>query len=444
MTSEKQMILSALYVPPGNAMGSWLHPDAPSHASRSIDFAIEMAQLCERGRFDLFFVADTPATRTDFLEVWSKSPIYQNILEPLTLLTAVACSTTHIGVGGTVSTSFFEPYNIARQFASLDFISRGRAAWNVVTSANDYAARNFGLAKLPPHDRRYDKAREAVQLVKQYWDTWEDDAFVEDKENAVNFLPEKFHPVDFEGEFFSAQGGLNLARPPQGHPVILEAGASDPGKELAAQTAEVVFGTGSSLEKAQAFYEDLKGRLPRYGRTADDLKILSGFTPVVGETKEEAAAKKRHYDDLVPIESLIMLLNNDLETDLLDLPFDEKVPLDRIPESSNHHQVYFEEIAEMIRSQKYTLREIARRYNRSTSTFYGSAEEIADHMQSWVEAGGGDGFMVGFTHMPTEVRDFVTKVVPVLQRRGALRAEYTGSTLREHLGLKRPKNVHVR
>jgi N-acetyl-S-(2-succino)cysteine monooxygenase len=444
MSDPKKMVLSALFHPPGVHKASWLRPDAVAGAVTDIEHYREMAQLCEKGCFDLFFIADTPAARTNNLDIWKRAPLFQNGLEPMTLLAAIAGSTTHIGLGATVSTSFFEPYNIARQFASLDHISGGRAAWNIVTSANDYAARNFGLDKLPEHSERYARARESYEVVTAYWDTWEDDAFSYDKQDAVNFQPEKFHSVDYAGKYFTVSGGLNVARSPQGYPVIIQAGASETGKEFAAETAEVVFGTGSNIEAAKAFYQDLKGRMAKFGRNPDELKVLSGFGTIVADTEEEAKAKMAELEALVPIEVRINALGMDLETNLMDLPLDELVPVDRIPEESNLHKGYFDQIAGMIRSGQYTLRQIANLYNRDTTIFCGSAIQVADVMQDWIEQGASDGFMIAFPYVPTSIVEFIEKVVPILQARGLMKTQYDGKTLRENLGLERPENRHIR
>ncbi|GHB34368.1 LLM class flavin-dependent oxidoreductase [Salinicola rhizosphaerae] len=439
---SSRMVIGALIEANGIHPASWLLPEAQDDAPTDVDYYRGIAQLAERGKLDFIFFADTPAARTDDLVAWSRAPMYMNMLEPITLLSAIAGATSRIGLGATASTSFYEPYNLARQFASLDHISHGRAAWNVVTSANDYAAKNFGLDKLPPHTRRYDKAKEFLEVVKKLWDSWEDDAFVIDKANCFNFVPEKQHAVDHKGEFFELHGALNMARSPQGHPVVLQAGASETGKEFAAETAEVVFGTGSSLEGAKKFYDDLKGRMAKYGRDRDSLKVLSGISIVVGQSEADARAKLESWQDMVHPDVALLRLKQDIETDLSDLPLDEPVPLSRIPESSNFHQVYFEEIAGMVR-EGLTLREICRRYNRSKTTMCGSPTEIADQMEAWVAAGASDGFMFTFPALPSTLEDFVEKVVPELQRRGLFRQDYVGTTLREHLGLPRPQNRHV-
>ena len=442
MSKKKQMAIGALVHANGSHAASWLMDEARPHASTDIDYYREMAQLAERGKFDFFFIADTPAARTENLKAWSRSPLFMNVLEPLTLLSAIAGSTTHIGLGATASTSFYEPYNIARLFSSLDHISHGRAAWNVVTSANDYAARNFGLDRLPPHADRYAKAKEFIDVVEALWDSWEDGAFVYDKATCQSFIPEKQHLVDHEGKYFTVHGVLNLERPPQGRPVIIQAGASDTGRDFAAEYAEVVFGSSGNLDGAIAFYRDLKERMGKFGRHPDDLKIASGISVVIGESEQEARDKLDSWQELVHPDVGVLRLSQDLETDLSDLPLDEPVPLNRIPATSNLHKAYFDEIAGLIR-QGLTLREITRRFNRAKATFCGTPTQVADHMESWIEAGACDGFMISFVALPSTMHDFVTKVVPELQRRGVFRNDYEGRTLREHLGLSRPENRHA-
>ncbi|NHN84844.1 NtaA/DmoA family FMN-dependent monooxygenase [Acetobacter musti] len=436
------MVLGGLFEANGYHSAAWLLPSAQDDAATDVDYFRNIIQEAEAGKLDFFFLADTPAARTENLDFWTRSPLYMNMMEPITLLSALAGSTSHIGLGATASTSFYEPYNIARLFGSLDHISHGRAAWNVVTSANDYAARNFGLSALPPHDKRYEKAAECLEVVQALWDTWEDDAFIFDKANARMFDPEKFHILDHQGEFFRVYGGLNMRRSRQGQPVIFQAGASEAGKEFAARTAEVVFGTGSCLEQAQAFYRDLKGRMTRYGRSTDALKVLSGVSVVVGESEEQAREKWALWQETVPIEVGLMYLKTDLETDLSDLPLDEPVPEHRIPDHSNFHQIYFNEIVGLIR-EGLTLREICRKYNRSKVIFYGTPSGIADQMEHWVSEGGSDGFMMALPVLPESLTDITRKVVPELQRRGLFRTEYEGTTLRENLGLARPRNRHV-
>jgi len=437
------MALGVLVHATGSHPASWLQSSAPPGASTDIDYYRSLAALAEEARLDLFFIADTPAARTEKLEAYSRYPTFMNCFEPLTLLSALAGSTTHIGLGATASTSFYEPYNLARLFASLDHLSHGRAGWNVVTSANDYAARNFGLDKLPPHDQRYVKAQECFEVVTSLWDTWEDDAFIHDKTEGRVFEPSKFHVTDHKGPYFQVYGGLNIRRTPQGRPVIIQAGSSEAGREFAARTAEVVFSSDATLEKAQQFYADLKGRMAKFGRAPSEMKILAGLSVVVGDSQAEAEAKYQSLQDAIHPEVGLMRLGADLEMDLSGLPLDEPIPVSMIPEKSNLHQAYFNQIATMIREQKLTLRQMYSRYERGKVTLCGTPQRIADEMQHWIESGAADGFMLAFHTLPDHLTDFTRRVVPELQRRGLFRREYSGSTLRDNLGLARPANRHA-
>jgi len=443
MNPDGKMRLAALVHATGAHPASWLHPDTTPRAANDINSYAHAARVAEAGKFDVFFIADTPAARTDNLHAWSRFPMFMNCFEPVTLLSMLAGSTSHIGLGGTVSTSFTEPYNVARQFASLDHLSAGRAAWNVVTSANDYAARNFGLDKLPEHSRRYHRAREFVEVVKTLWDTWEDDAFIFDRESGIYFDPHKQHAVHHEGEFFTVNGALNIARSPQGQPVIIQAGASETGRDFAAETAELVFASDVTLEAGQKFYRDVKGRMSKYGRHPDELKILAGLTVIVGESQQEAEDKFATLQSLIHPDVGRMRISSDLETDLSDLPLDEPIPEERIPKTANLHKAYFDHIVDMIRREKLTLRQLYLRYERGRKTFAGNPKQVADVMEEWYAGGAADGFMLVFQTMPRGLEDFVRLVVPELQRRGLFRTEYEGRTLRENLGLARPANRHV-
>ncbi|MCF4167321.1 LLM class flavin-dependent oxidoreductase [Zavarzinia compransoris] len=441
--SGNQMALALLAHVTGAHPSSWMASARTTNPSNDVDYFADMAALAEAGRFDLFFLADTPAARTENLDAWSRYPMYMNILEPVTLLTALAGRTRHIGLGGTASTSFHEPYNLARLFGSLDHISKGRAAWNVVTSSNDYAARNFGLHAMPPHARRYDRAREFVDVVKALWDTYDDDAIVFDRENGVYFDPARFHPLDHDGEFIKLHGALNLARSPQGRPVIIQAGSSEAGKELAAETAEVVFTSHETLAAAQAFYRDLKGRMAKFGRTPDQLKILAGLSPTVAESKAAAEARHQALQDMIHPTVGYQRIGMDLEADLSDLDPDQPIPLDRIPKSANLSTVYFEQIVRLIRDERLTPRQLWQRYERGNAPARGTATEIADRMEEWFTQGACDGFMLTFPVLPAGLADFVAEVVPALQGRGLLRREYEGETLRDHLGLNRPASRYA-
>ncbi len=424
----------------GGHPAAWLHPNANAAGSTDIDYYRSLAQLAEQGRFDLFFIADTPAARTDNLHAWSRFPMFMNALEPVTLLTALAGATKRIGLGGTVSTSFSEPYNVARQFASLDHISAGRAAWNVVTSANDYAARNFGHTALPPHALRYERAGEFVDVVNQLWDTWDDDAFIHDRKSGLFFDPKKQHAIHHQGKFFKVDGALNIARSPQGHPVIIQAGASDTGLELAARTAEIVFASASNPQDAKRGYDDLKGRMAKYGRDPDSMKILAGLPVVIGRSQQEAEDKQQALQEMIHPDVGRFRLGTDLEADLSDLPLDEPIPQHRLPKSANQHKAFFDGIMKIIREENPTLRQLYLRYERGRKTIKGTPQHIADVMEDWFRMGASDGFMMQFSTLPDGLNDFVTLVVPELQRRGLFRTDYAGATLRDHLGLVRPAN----
>ena len=438
----KQMALAVLIQGTGAHPASWRATGSPHDAAADIDFYIKAAQTAEKGCLDLFFVADTPGARTENLEAWSRFPMFMNGLEPVSLLSAVAGATTRIGLGATASTSFYEPYNLARLFASLDQISHGRAGWNVVTTANDYAARNFGFDKLPPHAERYEKAYEFVEIVKNLWDTWEDDAFIYDLARGQNFDPSKFHMLDHKGKHFRVQGGLNIRRSPQGQPVIIQAGSSETGKDFAAETAEVVFTSNETIAAGQAFCTDLKSRMARYNRAPDSLKVLAGLPIIVGESAQEAEDKYQTLQELIHPMVVFGRLGTDLEANLMDLPLDEQIPMDRVPAKSNFHQSYFAQIVDLIK-QGLTLRQIYMRYERGLTTLRGTPTQVADHMQEWIESGAADGFMLLFHAVPGGLSDFTTMVVPELQRRGLMRSAYSETTLRGHLGLERPANRHI-
>jgi FMN-dependent oxidoreductase (nitrilotriacetate monooxygenase family) len=435
----KKMALSIIVSPTNSHPSSWLHPEADNSPGAKIDFYRDTAVLAEKGLIDLFFVADTPAARTENFEAWGRYPAYMNSPEPVTLLAALSGATKHIGLGGTVSTSFAEPYNVARQFASIDHFSGGRVAWNVVTSANDYAARNFGHTQLAPHATRYQRAGEFVDVVRKLWDSWDDDAFPQDRSRGVYLEGSKQHAVKHKGEFFDVEGALNIARAPQGHPVIIQAGASDAGQELAARTADVVFSVAPSIEGSRAFYNSLKGRMAKYGREPDELKVLAGMPMMIAATDAEAEAEFEKLQQLIHPDVGRFRLGTDLETDLSDLDVDEPIPAERLPKEANFHKVFFEDIKRLMREGNLTVRQLYLAYERGRRTIKGSPKTIADTMQAWFEAGVCDGFMLQFHLMPGGLEAFVRDVVPELQRRGLMRTEYQGTTLREHLGLARPQ-----
>jgi alkanesulfonate monooxygenase len=358
--------------------------------------------------------------------------------DPLTLLPALAAVTERIGLIATASTTYNEPYHVARKFASLDHISGGRAGWNVVTSGNPHEAMNFGLEEHVEHATRYRRAREFYDVVTGLWDSWADDAFIRDVEAGVYFDPDKMHVLDHQGEFLKVRGPLNVGRPVQGWPVIVQAGASEAGKQLAAETAEMIFAPGGEIGGARAFYADVKGRMPALGRNPDHLKVLPAAFVVVGDTVEEARAKRAKLDSLVHYDSAIASLSIALGTDASR--FDPDGPLPEIPETNASKSGRDRAIA-LARREDLTVRQLAQRLGGYAGlAFVGTPATIADGMEEWLMTNACDGFNVMFPFLPQGLDEFVDKVVPELQRRGLFRTAYEGRTLRDHLGLPRPEN----
>jgi alkanesulfonate monooxygenase len=324
---NEMMKLGAFFHPTGNHVAAWLHPEAQIDAGTNFKHYAKVAQTAERGKFDLMFLADALAVRDGKLAALSRWPQYMVYFDPVTLLSAIAAMTEHIGLVATATTSYNEPYNIARKFASLDHISGGRAGWNVVTSSNLSEAYNFGRKAHFEHDERYDRAIEFTEIVCGLWDSWDDDAFVRDRATGRYFDPTKLHVLNHKGTHFSVRGPLNVARPPQGHPVIFQAGSSEAGRELAARTAEGVFTPQHALAGAQEFYRDLKGRLAKYGRPPDALKIMPGLNAIVGRTAKEADEKHRYLQSLIHPDVGLELLSNALGGfDLSEYDIDGPLP----------------------------------------------------------------------------------------------------------------------
>ena len=417
--------------------GAWRYPGALPDANFNFPAIKSFIRKLEKAKFDAFFMADHLAVLNMPPAALKRSHTVTSF-EPFTLLSALAAVTDHIGLMATASTTYDEPYHIARRFASLDHISGGRAGWNIVTTANPDAALNFGLDEEIDHDERYARAREFYDVVTGLWDSFADDAFVRDVEAGIYFDPARMHVLGHEGKHLKVRGPLNIARPVQGWPVIIQAGASEAGRQLAAETAEVVFAAGGSLEAAKAFYADVKGRMRAIGRDPDTMKILPGAFVVVGETVEEASAKRAQLDSLVHYDSGIASLNGMLGYDVSG--FDPDGPLPDIP-PTNASQSARERIVSLARREGLTIRQLAQRAGGYGGlAFVGTARTIADEMERWLYEEGSDGFNVMFPYLPGGLDDFVEKVVPELQSRGLFRREYEGSTLRENLGLARPPN----
>ncbi|MDB5829909.1 MAG: class flavin-dependent oxidoreductase [Variovorax sp.] len=417
--------------------GAWRYPGAFPDANFNFDHLKRFAQTLERARFDAFFMADHLAVLNMPMEALKRSHTVSSF-EPFTLLSALSQATEHIGLVATASTTFDEPFHIARRFASLDHLSHGRAGWNIVTTSNPDAALNFGREDHMAHDERYARAREFYDVVTGLWDSWADDAFIRDAESGLYFDPAKLHTLDHKGTYLSVKGPLHIARPVQGWPVIVQAGASEPGRQLAAETAEVIFAAHGTLAEGQRFYADVKGRLAALGRERDHLKILPAAFVVVGDTMEEARAIRARLDSLVHYESAIASLSIALGHDASS--FDPDKPLPDVPET-NDGKSSRERVIALARRENFTVRQLAQRMGGYGGlAFVGTASTIADEMQQWLETEGCDGFKIMFPWLPGGLDAFVDKVVPELQRRGIFRREYEGTTLRENLGLPRPGN----
>ncbi|PVZ42262.1 LLM class flavin-dependent oxidoreductase [Pseudomonas sp. CC120222-01a] len=436
---NRQMNLGAFLMATGHHIAAWRHPEVPADPL-DFDTYRRTAQIAEAACFDALFVADSVAAPSDALASCSARSVY---FEPLTLLSALSAVTERIGLIATATTSYNEPYHVARKYASLDHLSGGRAGWNLVTSDAAAEAGNFGRDAHIPHAERYARAREFQHVVQGLWDSWADDAFVRDKASGQFHRPEAVRAVDHEGEHFRVRGPLNVARSPQGRPVLVQAGSSETGRELAAESAEVVFTAQPSLARGKAFYADLKGRLARYGRSEDTLKIMPGVFVVVGRSEQEAQARYQEFQDLVDPRVGVALLGRMLGNfDLSGYPLDG--PLPELPPTEDGQRSRQQLLTELAGQEQLTLAELGRRIagGRGHYSLIGTPTQIADELQAWFEGRAADGFNVLVPHLPLGLEDFATQVVPELQRRGLFRRCYQGRTLREHLGLQRPANPY--
>ncbi|KOP67308.1 monooxygenase [Bacillus sp. FJAT-18019] len=436
MGNRKQLKLGALIHGVGGNAAAWRHPEVPVNASVSLSFYKEQALTAEAGKFDLVFIADG-------LYINEKSiPHFLNRFEPITILSAIAAVTSKIGLVGTVSSSYSEPFTIARQFGSIDHISGGRAGWNVVTSPLEGSAKNYSKSAHPPHEERYKIAEEHLEVVRGLWDSWEDDAFVRNKETGVFFDRDKLHRLNHKGHYFSVEGPLNIARSKQGHPVIFQAGSSESGKNLAAKGADAVFAGENNIEEARLFYKDVKDRAVAAGRTRDDIVILPGINPIIGRTQEEAELKYEELASLIHIDVALEYLGRFFDHhDFSQYPLDEPFPeLGEI--GSNSFRGNTDKIKKNAREKGLTLRQVALQSAAPRSDFVGSPETIADLIQAWYEAEAADGFII-HAPIPSVLKDFVELVVPILQERGIYRTEYEADTLRGNLGLSIPENRYI-
>lgn len=439
LPNQRKLRLGAFIMATGHHVAAWRHPGAQADAGVNIDHYIDLAQTAERGLFDQVFVADSPGIwHQGDRESFSRQGRLSHF-EPVTLWAALSAVTKHIGFVATASTTYEDPYLLARKFASLDHISKGRAAWNVVTTSAENVHGNFGLDAHPDPALRYERAHEFVDVVKGLWDSFEDDAFLRDKASGVYFDPDKLHSLNHIGKHLKVKGPLNIERPPQGHPVIVQAGSSEDGKELAAATAEAIFTAWTSLAEAQAFYKDVKGRMARYGRRPEQLLVLPGISPVIGRTEEEAQAKWAELQALIhPSVGLATLAPFWPGEDLSKWDLDARPPYIPEPPKGIHSRAHV--VLELARRERYTVRQLYEYLAgaRGHWVVVGTPVQIADRIQEWFENGAADGFNVMPPVLPQSLNEFVDLVVPELQKRGLFRTAYEGTTLRENLGLERP------
>ncbi len=433
--SNRQLHLNAFLMSSGHHEAAWRLPESDPLADDDVGHWVALARLAERGRMDSLFLADGPA-------LWHGADYRPGgQLEPTVLLSVLAAATEHVGLIATASTTYNEPYNLARRFASLDHVSGGRAGWNIVTTADRSAAQNFGLEDRPDHAERYVRASEFLEVSMKLWDSWDDDAIIAEKATGRFTRPGSVRAIEHEGRFYRVRGPLNVRRPPQGHPLLVQAGSSSDGKDFAARFAEAVFTAQQTLADAQAFYADLKARVASAGRDPGLVKILPGIVPVLGGTEAEAQARAQELEEAIVPEYGLRQLADTLEVPVELLELDRELPAD-IPhgEALQGARSRSELIVALARRERLTVRQLLGRLGggRGHWTFVGTPEQVADVMQTWFEQGGADGFNVMAPLLPSGLEAFVDHVVPLLQARGLHRTEYTGHTLREHYGLPRP------
>ncbi|MCZ6876101.1 MAG: LLM class flavin-dependent oxidoreductase [bacterium] len=438
MTNQRKLRFGAFLAGTGSNMASWRHPHAVADAAINLDYYKMLIKKAEGAKLDFAFFGDG-------LYISEKShPNFLNRFEPLTLLAALAMETSHIGLAATLSTTYSDPYTVARQFASIDHISGGRAGWNIVTSPLEGSALNYNKPGHPEHDLRYRMAQEFVEITKGLWDSWEDDAFVRNKATGAFIDPAKMHRLDYKGEFFSVQGPLNISRSRQGRTVLFQAGSSEAGKAFASRHADAIFTNQRVLQEAIPFYQDVKQRAAAYGRNSDELLILPGCSPIVGQTPEEAEAKYQEIASLVSMDAALLYLGryfNDL--DFAQFPLDEPFP-DLGDFARNGWESTTDKIKQSAREGNLTLRQVALQATTPKHPFIGTPEHIADTMQAWFEAGAADGFILSGAVLPDGLVDFVDHVIPILQARGLFRTAYEADTLRGNLGLPKLENCYTR
>jgi FMN-dependent oxidoreductase (nitrilotriacetate monooxygenase family) len=438
---SRQLHLNAFLMSTGHHEASWRLPESNSFAGTDVAHFQRLARTAERGKLDSIFFADSPVLHGNVAQRPHTS------LEPTVLLAAIAAVTERIGLIATASTTYNEPYNLARRFASVDHISGGRAGWNVVTTAGDAAARNFSLAGQPAHSQRYERAAEFLDVTTKLWDSWQDDAVVADKDAGIWADSSRVRPVNHHGQYFQVEGALDVPRSVQGHPVIVQAGSSENGKDFAARYAEAVFTAHQTLADAQDFYADLKKRTTAAGRDPQSIKILPGIVPVIGATEAEALKLERELDGLILPEYAVRQLANLLRVSPESLKLDGQLPADLPSEDEiEGAKSRYTLIVNLARNERLTVRQLIGRLGggRGHRTFAGTPEQVADAIQHWFQSGAADGFNIMPPVLPSGLDIFVDQVVPILQERGLFRRDYAGRTLREHYGLAIPANSSER
>lgn len=444
MARQDKLKLGTFVYTYGFHPAAWLHPASEVNAANSFQHMLKVAQLSELAKLDFMFLADSPAAGIGDPDALARAPTKMNRFEPVSLISALSVMTQRLGYVATVSTSYYEPFNVARLFASIDQLSGGRACWNVVTSDHDETGYNFNRQGLDPHALRYERCAEFVDVVFGLWDSFERDALLLDRENGLYYDRDKHHTLNHVGPHFQVRGPLNIAASPQGRPVIAQAGGSELGMQLAARTAEVVFSLASNIDRNRAFYKNVKDRLPAFGRSPDDVKIMPGIVINVGETKEEAQAKVDYLLDRLHPDVGRLMLSEFLETDLSGAPLDQPFPMERLPEQPKGSKAMFDQLVDFVK-QGRTLGELVRHYaeTHTGNGITGTPKQVADFMEEWFETRAADGFILMCPTLPSSLEDFIGLVLPELRRRGLFREDYEGRTLRENLGLSMPVNRYT-
>ncbi|MFO7316415.1 MAG: LLM class flavin-dependent oxidoreductase [Bacilli bacterium] len=437
MTNQKRMLLGSFFQTfLGHHLAAWRYPETKTEEVTSLSLYKEIAELSEKGKFDIIFLADVLAHNEEDI---AYTP--QIRLEATTMMASLASITKNIGLVATLSTTFTHPFNVARQFATIDHMSGGRAAWNIVTTAHDHEAANFGLEEQLDHSIRYERADEFVEVTKKLWDSWEKDTLLFDRENGIFLDEKKIHPIYHEGKYFKVRGPINIPRPPQGYPLLVTASASDKGREFAVKHADILFTLApSTVEEGKAVYQTIKRKVAAYGRNPEHFKIMPGIVPFVGKTEKEAIEKFEHFQELILPQLGIGWLSRYVDHDLSQYSPDDPMPELKEVDQVNGEKGRFKLLSDLARERNYTIKELARYFVATQGHLFvvGSGEQVADTLSDWYLNGAADGFNIKFPYFPGGIKDFVDYAIPVLQERGLVQTEYADGTLREKLGLDYP------